>query len=252
MPHSLVTCARLLVAIVLIAGAGAGVARAAPAPGCAVPHELIEDDPTLPKLGARLRSHQPITIVAIGGASTAGRAAGNDEANAYPHWLEAALRRRHPGAPITVINRGVAGETTAAMVERFAADVFAARPTLVIWETGTVDAVHGNDIENFTAALEAGLAALHRQRIEAMLVDMQYNPGTASVIDFAPYLGAMHRTADLDDTYLFRRFDIMKYWSDTGAFDFVDVPKGKRAALAREVYKCLGESLADAIDFATR
>ena len=33
----------------------------------------------------------------------------------------------------------------------------------------------------------------------------------------------------------------MKYWSETGVFDFVDVPED-RVRLAAEVYRCLGEA----------
>jgi hypothetical protein len=43
----------------------------------------------------------------------------------------------------------------------------------------------------------------------------------------------------------------MKHWSDVGAFDF-NVPREKRATLARDLYACLGERMADAIDYAAR
>jgi len=33
----------------------------------------------------------------------------------------------------------------------------------------------------------------------------------------------MHRFAELDEVFLFRRFDIMKFWSDGGVFNFEDV-----------------------------
>lgn len=239
-----------LVALVLLGGGQR--AEGKPAADCPLPHELVEDDPVLPTLARRLHQHQPLTIVAIGGASTAGIAAGGDPANAYPHRLELALRRRHPGTPITVLNKGIGGQTTGAMVDRFTTDVYPYHPTLVIWETGIIEAARDADLEEFAAALEAGIAALQAHQTEVMLVDMQYNPGMASIINFEPYLDALRRTADLQDVYVFRRFDIMKYWSDAGVFDFVDVPKGHRAALATAVYRCLGESLADAIDFATR
>jgi len=85
-----------------------------------------------------------------------------------------------------------------------------------------------------------------------MLVNMQFNPSLASVIDFGPYLDAIDRAADLDDVYLFDRYQIMRYWSDNGRFDLVDVPSGKQAALAGEIYRCLGETMADAIDRAAR
>lgn len=224
------------------------IAQAGEMPGCDAPRELIEDEPQMPELAQRFKAHQPVTILVIGGASTAGAAPDN----AYPHFLEAALRQRHPGQPITVINRGVAGQTAEQMAARFPKDVYARQPALVIWETGTVDAVHGEDVDAFVDTLSAGIAALQDHKAEIMLMDMQYNPSTVSVINFEPYLDALHQTATLQDVYMFQRFAIMKSWSEQGVFDFTNVPKEKNAALVREFYQCLGERLADAIDFAAR
>jgi lysophospholipase L1-like esterase len=241
----------LLFALALACGVAAGMARGADpsASNCALPPEIIEDQPKLALTGQRLRAKEPLTIVAIGGASTAGTAAGDGSEYGYPRELEQALRRRHPGVAITVINKGVPRQTTADMIQRFAKDVVPAQPTLVIWETGTVDAVRGNDVEAFAAAVQDGIAALRQHNFDIMLVDMQYNPSTASVIDFGPYLEALHHSADFSDVYVFRRFDAMKYWSENGVFNFVDVPQDARVRLARDVYRCLGDAMADAIDY---
>lgn len=223
-------------------------ASAAAAVHCSAPPELIEDEPSLPRLARHFKQHSPVTIVVIGGASTAGIAPDN----AYPYFLDIALRRRHPKTQITVINRGVRGQTAAQMAARFAKDVYADHADLVIWETGTVDAVRGKDVNAFAETLDAGIAALRAHKVELMLMDMQYNPSTDSVINFEPYLDALHHTATLQDVYMFRRFDIMKYWDESGAFDLTSVPKAKRLIVAREFYECLGERLADAIDYAAR
>ncbi len=222
--------------------------RAQAAFDCTAPRELIEDEPVLPALSQRIKEHQPVTIVVIGGASTAGTAADN----AYPHFLEGALRHRHPEIAINVVNRGVAGQTAEQMAARFAKDVYPRQPELVIWEAGTVDAVRGEDVNAFADAITNGIAAIQEHKSEIMLMDMQYNPGTVSVINFEPYLDALHQTATLQDVYMFQRFEIMKYWNESSVFDFTSVPREKRAALAREFYECLGERLADAIDFAAR
>lgn len=225
---------------------------AAPKPNqCTVPPDLIATEPTLPGLAKRFHEREPVVIVAIGGASTAGVAAGSP-ANAYPQRLQEALARRHPGVPITVINKGVPRQTTREMIARFSADVLAAKPNLVVWETGTVDAVRAVEIDEFATALEDGISKLRAGGAAVMLVNMQYNPSLASVIDFDPYLGAIDRAADLDDVYLFDRYQIMRYWSENGRFDLVDVPSGKQAVLAGEIYRCLGETMADAIDRAAR
>lgn len=223
-------------------------AAAADVTHCGVPHELVEDEPTLPRLARRFARHLPVTIVVIGGASTAGIAPDN----AYPYFLDIALRRQHPASEITVINRGVRGQTAAQMTARFAKDVYADRPDLVIWETGTVDAVRGKDVNDFVDTLNDGIAALRARKIALMLVDLQYNPSTVSVINFEPYLDALHKTASLQDVFMFRRFEIMRYWDETGTFDLASVPKAKRLIVAREFYECLGERLADAIDYAAR
>jgi acyl-CoA thioesterase-1 len=240
----------VLLAAILVAAHNAP-ARAG-AVDCTVPAELIEDEPRLPALAERLRQKNPITIVAIGGAATAGAAAGNAADNAYPRRLEAALRHLHPDVPITVINKGVSRQTTQQMVDRFPRDVYALSPTLVIWETGTFDAAQGVEVEVFASALEAGLADLHERQVDTMLMNMQYSRTTASVISFEPYLDAMQHTADMADVYLFRRFEMMKYWSENGVFNFANVPPEGRAPLAAAVYECIAERLADAIEYAVK
>jgi lysophospholipase L1-like esterase len=215
---------------------------------CAAPAEIFQDDPQLPKISEQLRRHQPVVIVVIGGASTAG----TSPDSSYPYFLEAALRKRHPGQNIIVINKGVAGQTTEQMAARFPKDVYTAKPSLVIWETGTVDAVRGEDVDAMAQAVTDGLGDIENHGAEAMLVDMQYNPSTVSVINFEPYLDALLLAADQHNVYLFKRYDLMKYWIDAGEFDFINVPKEKRLSLAREFYACLGERLADAIDYAAR
>jgi hypothetical protein len=231
---------------------GALPAEAPAPPDCRVPEELVGDDPKLAVVAEHLRQKQPITVVAIGGASTAGKAAAKPEEDAYPRRLEDALRRRHPDIPITVLNRGVPRQTAQEMVDRFARDVYPAEPTLVIWETGTFDAARNVDVDLFASALESGLAALRTHKFDIVLVNMQYSRNTASVINFEPYLDAMQHEADVNESYLFRRFEMMRYWSENGVFQLADVPPERRAALATDVYGCLGERLADAIEHAAQ
>ena len=226
-------------------------ATAAPrSPDCSIPSEIIEDDPRLPELAVHLQQKHAITIVVIGGASTAGLASGNAAEYAYPQRLQAVLKRLYPDVPITVLNKGVSRQTTQEMVDRFPRDVYALSPTLVIWETGTFDAARGVDVDVFAAALESGLAELKEHKLETMLINMQYSRSTASVINFVPYLEAMQHIADVDGVYLFRRFEMMKYWAENGIFSFAEVPVERRTELATEVYQCLADRLADAIGYA--
>jgi acyl-CoA thioesterase I len=217
---------------------------------CDVPDELMQFDDKLPHLTERLRAGEPVKIVAIGGASTAGLAAGSSDL-AYPHRLQEILAGSYP-SPITVVNRGVPRQTAQQMVERFPTDVIPEDPVLVIWETGTTDAVRGVDVDDFAATLQNGVDELKAHGIDVMLVDMQFSHSTATVIDFERYLNALHRVGDVNDINVFSRFDMMRYWSEQNVFNFDGVAKGERAALAAEVYKCIAGKLAEAIRIASR
>ncbi len=124
---------------------------------CTAPAELIQDDPKLPLLAARIRQHKPVKIVTVGGSSTAGAAA-QSPLQSYPERLEETLTQRFPDVEITVVNKGVPRQTAQEMLDRFAQDVVAENPVLTIWETGTTDAVRGVDVDAFTATLEAGMS----------------------------------------------------------------------------------------------
>lgn len=213
---------------------------------CATPADLTEASIKLPRLAERIRLKQPVTIVAIGGASTIGQAAGSPDL-AYPHRLEQNLNRDFPEVPITVVNKGVPRQSAAQNAHRFATDVFAEDPVLVVWETGVNDAVRGTAIDDFASTLQSGVDELKNRAIDIVLVDMQFSRSSQTVIDFDRYLHALHRVGDLSDVYVFPRFEMMRYWSEQNVFNFDEVAPQDRAKLAARVYECLGRKLAEVI-----
>jgi acyl-CoA thioesterase-1 len=215
-------------------------------PACEVPPELLEVSVKLPHLAERLGARQPVTIVAVGGASTKGAAAGPPDL-AYPHRLQVALAAYYPAVPIVVVNKGVPRQSTQQMVERFPTDVIAEDPILVVWEAGISDAVRGIEIDDFAAALQAGIDQVKNRAIDIVLVDMQFSRRTSTVINFEQYLNALHRVGDLNEVYVFPRFEMMRYWSEQNVFNFDEVAEDERARLAAKVYDCIGRTLAQAI-----
>jgi hypothetical protein len=234
-----------LAGLVAMLAAASGPARAEDN-DCATPPEMTEGELKLPHLGERLKAHQPVSIVAIGGASTIGRAAGSPEFS-YPHRLGQELQRHFPDSPITVINKGVPRQSARQMFERFATDVFAEDPVMVIWEVGVNDAVRGTDIDDFAQTLQDGVEQLKNRAIDLMFVDMQFSRSSATVINFEAYLKALHRVGDLGDVFVFPRYAMMRYWSDEKVFNFDDVAEDDRAKLAARVYDCLGRKMAELI-----
>ena len=213
---------------------------------CDVPDELVQVDDKLANLAERLRAGQPLKIVAIGGASTAGLAAGSSDL-AYPHRLQEILDRWYPSSSITVVNRGVPRQTARQMLERFPTDVIPEDPVLVIWETGTTDAVRGVGVDDFAAALQTGIDELKAHGVDIILVDMQFSHSTTTVIDFEQYLNTLHQVGDVNNVNVFPRFEMMRYWSEQNVFNFDGVAKDERASLAAKVYECIAGKLAEAI-----
>src|SRR4029453_1736251 len=148
---------------------------------CTVPASFYDTEPTLPKTAAAIASGQPVLIVTIGGASTLGQAAGSPDL-AWPARLAVALTRRFPAAHVMVHTRAVARQTTQEMAARLDRDLLALKPMLVIWETGTTDAVRGTDLDEFRQTIQDGIDRLRAAGPEVVFMDMQFLPHTHAVI----------------------------------------------------------------------
>lgn len=237
-----------LIAPVLVAGlcalpAESGAIAAEPA-SCAVPLDEFEFEPKFPKTLAALDKGEAVTIVVVGGASTAGAAAGAAD-KAWPARLASALAGRFPKARVAVLNKGVARNTARDMVARFETDVLAHKPNLVIWETGIADAVRGTDLDEFREDLQSGIDRLKAQVPEVMLMDMQFSRRSSLVSHFSLYLALMRGAADINDVALFPRHEIMRGWSEDGIFDFDVKGQDERRLLAVRLYDCIGKGVAD-------
>lgn len=218
---------------------------------CAVPHELTEEVRPLPRLQAALAQRQRVTIVALGGASTAGTAAGAPEA-AYPARLEALLAQRFPNSPIEVINAGRPREITRLLVERLQGLLIAHRPQLVIWETGTADAVRRVGPGVFGQYLEAGVDFTRARSADVILMDFQYGRGASALIDFEPYLERLEGVATMKEVALFRRHDMMRFWSDSGLLDLGERQGDRQRKMASVLYDCIARRLDEMIGRAVK
>src|SRR5215470_2689723 len=138
--------------------------------GCAVPASFYDTEPTLPKTAEAIASGRTVSIIALGSSSTLGRAAGSPDL-AWPARLAVALRSRFPAARVTVDNRAVAQQTSQQLVVLLERDAIALKPTLVIWETGTTDAVHDTDLDEFRQTIQDGITRLRTSGVEVVLMD---------------------------------------------------------------------------------
>jgi acyl-CoA thioesterase I len=148
---------------------------------------------------------------------------------------------------VTVLNRAVARQTTQEMAARLDRDVIALKPTLVIWETGTTDAVRGTEIDELRQTIQDGIDRLRASGAEVVLMDMQFSRHTHAVINFDRYESVLREVTDANDVPLFRRHDIMHYWVESGLFDLMTSDNAKLHLLASRLYDCIGRAMADFI-----
>jgi hypothetical protein len=124
------------------------------------------------------------------------------------------------------------------------------KPTLVIWQTGTVDAMRSTDPDDFRGAVDEGVAALQNAGADVILMNLQYSPRTETMISAPPYLDNMRVVAQQHDVPLFDRFAIMRQWNDSGDFDLFSTANGLE--LAKRVHNCLGRALSKFVIDAAR
>jgi hypothetical protein len=151
-----------------------------------------------------------------------------------------------PGVAVKVTAAAMPRQTAAEIVPVFPRILVDAKPALVVWQTGTFDAVRGVDPDEFRAVLEEGIAALQAGGADVILMNMQYSPRTESIIALGAYAESMRFVALEREVPLFDRFAIMKHWSETGTFDLYSESK-KNLDTAAQVHDCLGRLLADLI-----
>ena len=75
-----------------------------------------------------------------------------------------------------------ARRTAAEMVQTLLPALAAAKPALMVWQTGTVDAMQAVDADQFSQALDQGINIARSAGADVVLVNAQYSPRTESMI----------------------------------------------------------------------
>jgi lysophospholipase L1-like esterase len=227
----------------VLAALMAWVAAAAAAP-CEIPDYLLSGNNDLQQVAAAVKDNHQLTIAVVGTGSSA--LAGPDgPPSAYPARLQSVLKERLPGVAvkvITLLRSRLTAQDLAQGMGKLLADE---KPDLVIWQTGTTDAIRRVEPDDFRAALDEGIETLQKGGADVILMNMQYSPRTDIILTLGPYADTMRVAAQQHEVPLFDRLSIMRHWSDTGAFDLYAT--GKDNVLAFRVHDCIGRAMADVI-----
>jgi hypothetical protein len=226
--------------------ASAPAADALPPPeACTVPPRLLPQGAALHHTRSSWMRGEPLVVVAIGSGSTVGSADGKFAA--YPHFLSAALTAKLPGREVRIVAQGRQGDTAETMVGHFRSNVLPEKPSLVIWQTGTVEAARGLDADSFAATLDEGITLLTANKMDVLLVNPQYASRIELLINYDPYLSAMENAAFQTDATLFDRFHIMHRWVTRGVFNLNSGNREQRRRKAEQAQACIGMLLSDVI-----
>lgn len=188
---------------------------------CPIPPSLLPRYSALVRTRSALAAGDSVRVVAIGSSSTRGVGASTPESN-YPARLQARLQAAYPGAAVTVYNKGINSQTAAMMLSRFDSDVIALRPTLAIWQTGTVDATGAwVPIDEYKDVLRRGISALTSRGIEVLLMDSQAYPNQP-----ATYEDYQAATADVAAEFgvpIVNRYRLMRAYVASGRYTMADL-----------------------------
>jgi len=223
--------------------------NASPTLVCVAPPGFARFDIPLTRVAERIYARQTVTIVAIGSSSTFGTGA-SSAAMSYPSQLAVELRALLAGTSITVINRGVNGETAQEMLARFDRDVLAAHPDLVLWQVGSNAVLLGRPIAPTGLLIAEGLRRLKVAGFDVVLIDPQYAPKVIAKHDEydVNLMVALISTARRDmHVNLFQRFALMRYWRLTKGFPFSAFLSKDELHMNDWSYGCIAKLLARAI-----
>jgi acyl-CoA thioesterase-1 len=239
---------RALALVCLCAAASARAQAAPPSLACPPLEDAGIQRGELPHLAAALKPGGTLNVLVVGpGAEAPAHAPPASAAPGFPLYMAQTLQSEIPRLRVNLVAVGGHGQAASVMlgVLRTALD---RRPyQVVLWQTGTVDAVSMVAPEDFYQTLEDGAGMVSALGADLILVGPQYSRFLEDNANMAPYLAALQEAAALPGVALFDRFGIMHDWVEAGALDLEHAAKIDRPALAARLHQCLGRYLAQAL-----
>ena len=236
----------------ILAAAAPGAAWAAGGLACEMPAELTTPSDKLTHTAAALAKHDTLDILALGSGSTVGdmRAASNPALayhapeSSFPYKMLEALEAMRPSASFHLTVKGGRNMKADGMVAIMRQELAAHHYDLVLWQTGTVEAVRGLRPDSLRSDLEDGADLAETARIDLVLIDPQFSRFLRANADLAPYETVLEQTAVHAGVTLFPRFGLTQAWVDNGQVDLERVARDRRDETIGLLNTCLGQALA--------
>jgi hypothetical protein len=209
---------------------------------CEAPDAYVEPYYKAAKAARALGATRTLEILVVSSMPSQTRL--GDKLRSYPSFLEGALKERLPNYEIKVSVYTEARKTLKEIVAELPQVLEKNKPTLVVLQTGTVEAIIGYDPDKYERKLENTIAIIRKTGADVILVNPQFSPRTSFITNYDAMNDRIRRVAAYSDTPLFNRYGIMRSWSENNTFDFTAL---KNDGTYEAVHRCLGRVLADFI-----
>lgn len=221
--------------------------RAAPGPAtpaCTIPAEFTTPEEHLNGVATAIAAGGPVAVLAVGSATTVGDRPSGDRHSAFPYRMLDALQAALPKVSFDLTLRGGRGMTADDMLPLLLTALAAKHYSLVLWQTGTVEAVRGVPPDGMAAALQAGIEHAREAGADVVLIDPQFSRFLSTNVDLDPYETVLQQISALPGVELFHRFDVMQGWAEDGSIDLERAPRADRPRVMAQLNTCLGQALA--------
>lgn len=220
---------------------GAAAARADET-ACGLPAPAGDAAMHLPHATAQ---HEHLDILALGSASTLGP--GGQAQGSVAALLRDKLQAALPGRVITLRVLGHRGATAEELVGVLRAALAKAPADVVIWQTGTVEAIRRLPVAGFRTVVAEGLRVAQAAGADAILVDQPYSHRAGEKVDMTSYRAALRAAAEDAGASVFERYGLMRDWAASGQLDLDRTGRKDRAAAMARLHVCLVGVLAQQI-----
>jgi len=211
----------------------------APPVVCPSSADVETPDQPLDNLAAAVKSGGPVDVLALGSANTVA----NGKAG-FPYAMLQALTVALPHTTFRLTVQGGRGLTAGDLLDDLRAALKRQHFPLVVWQTGTVEAVRGIRPEELREVLEGGAVKVEDQAGNLVLMDPQFSRFLRANTDIDPYERAIAAAAELPGANLFRRFDLMHSWAEDGTLDLERTAAAEQPAVMTLLNQCVGRALA--------
>ena len=216
---------------------------------CGAPEEFLSADEPLAQFGQAVSAGGVVNVLAVGSATTVGSVTAEGlqsaaEGGSFPWHMIRALHAALPSVKFDLTVRGGRGMTAEDMLPLIDRALEKRHYPLVLWQTGTVEAVHGVRPDVLRGALEDGADAADNADADLVLIDPQYSRFLRANTDLSPYETVLAQMASNPGVTLFHRFDLTQTWVNNGQVDLERVSPDERDKTIALLNDCLGQALA--------